>query len=1422
MIYKRLYKIVSFTLVLSMMVSTMALAFAAEIVASGTCGDNLTWVLDNDGTLTISGQGDIPDYPSANPPWFFHQGSIDNVIIEDGVTSIGYFAFVFCAGIDNVSIGRDVKYIDEWAFYECNSLKKINVSEENTSYCSVDGILYSKDMTTLLKAPCQKTYNTFSIPGGVTSIGAGAFSNCTNLMGVNIPVSVTDIGDEAFLYCTRLTNVIIPDSVTAIGSSAFKSCRSLTNVVIGNSVTTIGSAAFMYCSNLTNVSIPNSVTSIGTSAFNDCGLTSVTIPYGVTDIGSAAFMYCNNLTSVTIADSVAHIGGEAFYACYELTDVYFLGTEVDWEAINIGNSNECLTGATIHFLLDDNIEGIFKYAGVIDEEKDTVSEYFYSDGYFCSDAAIYNPSLATMSVCLEMSSWSSHEHGEEWSSKKAINVEHLLTGCAGDDCIDDPGLGFTDFARNDFWNEIPTKHSIGVVAAQKQIVDDGEDYTLIAVVVRGGGYYSEWGGNFVIGNSGNHVGFDVAKEEALSFLKSYIGKYVVDTDSTSPKNLKLWIVGFSRGGAVANMVAGSINNNPLLADSKYINPVEKEDLFCYTFEAPQGVHESTKTGSHENIHNVINLNDLVPLVAPFAWGFSRYGYPDFNLPSADTSDFFSDQNEAMKAELEKMGFDLKEDLEFDPEKDKCIISEDGYTYEVIISIMQAGTTSFPVFSLGEKTSSTPTNTILNNSVDLIANNLIAGRENYYNNIEWTLSEVLGIVNHYSGVGGGLENKFENYLSAEEFITRLLTVFEFENFTEILSPMASVNPFYSLEERLDDVSVNLSNHLRSVFKDSEELKDFEGIENLIEEVGDILWRFCEQVAIDIFHGNLDTLELTMQFADVLIRNGFKAHYPEISLAWLRSQDPNYNDNIFPMSGSSTTRELHINCPVDVYVCNENGILLSYIESDISGNDNGSAIISGINENGEKVFYLPGDSDYRVYIIATDNGTVSVSLGEYDYRYGGITRLVNYYDIPVETGDELQMVIPAITEEELVNSTAEGSTTDYQLLDTSSSIRSSDEDFSGMEQADVKHDITLISDGNGGRAYGAGSFNHGSYAEIEAQTFPSAEFLGWYVNDELVSTDTVYRFAVREDLEIVAKFSTVEFHPLTYGTATGGSITSVEGYYPEGVNIAIAAVADEGYTFDHWSSDSGSFTDANSAETTFVMPDSDVVITANFKQDGVETQTYSVTFDCNGGAFDTDGVTTTMTENITVNEDGTATIDLPAAPVRDGYSFDGWYTDAIGGTKLDGDTVTVTSDSTFYAHWIENHKHTYAEPIFNWSEDYSVCTATFVCIDSDDTKTINCTVTSQTTPATESEDGATVYTANVEFAGQNYTDIQIVVIPATGTSDPSVPIEPVKPAQPLWWQLIENWLGHMCKPEKPAPPSYSGSWLSKLWGWFLPWK
>lgn len=227
-------------------------------------------------------------------------------------------------------------------------------SDTDVAYAVEGGNIYF-DKSTGTITGSDESVTKASIPSEidgvkVTSIGSSVFFNCTNLTSVDIPNSVTSIDSFAFVECINLTNVTMAYGVKSIGWGAFSGCKSLTSVTIPNSVTSIEGAAFIGCKSLKSVNIPESMTSIGAYVFAGCeSFESINIPDSVTSIGSRAFVICTRLKSINIPNSVTNIGNGAFDCCESLSDVYYSGSEAQWNEISIDSANECLTNATIHY-----------------------------------------------------------------------------------------------------------------------------------------------------------------------------------------------------------------------------------------------------------------------------------------------------------------------------------------------------------------------------------------------------------------------------------------------------------------------------------------------------------------------------------------------------------------------------------------------------------------------------------------------------------------------------------------------------------------------------------------------------------------------------------------------------------------------------------------------------------------------------------------------------------------------------------------------------------------------------------------------------------------------------------------------------------------------------------------------------------------
>lgn len=214
-------KILSILLAACLIFSLLPVTAMADTIASGTFGDhgkNLTWKLDSDGTLTISGMVAMKDFSSKTPaPWEDYSGSIKSLVINDGVKSIGNHAFSRCSNLTSVTIPDSVTSIGGWAFSSCSSLTSV------------------------------------TIPDSITTIGNGTFCDCSSLTSVTIGNGVWSIGELAFSGCSSLTSVTLPDSVTHIGHRAFKDCCNLTSVTMGKGIKYIGEQAFYSCRELKDI-----------------------------------------------------------------------------------------------------------------------------------------------------------------------------------------------------------------------------------------------------------------------------------------------------------------------------------------------------------------------------------------------------------------------------------------------------------------------------------------------------------------------------------------------------------------------------------------------------------------------------------------------------------------------------------------------------------------------------------------------------------------------------------------------------------------------------------------------------------------------------------------------------------------------------------------------------------------------------------------------------------------------------------------------------------------------------------------------------------------------------------------------------------------------------------------------------------------
>lgn len=509
--------------------------------------------------------------------------------------------------------------------------------------------------------------------------------------------------------------------------------------------------------------------------------------------------------------------------------------------------------------------GTFNYgsAPAGKEGRDSQAVYHYSDSYFEQSAYAYrqeknrpyDPRLATMSLNLELAAWSSIQ--EKNYLLKIRNAKNLLEE-----------IGFEKFKANQHFQERPSTDSIGAVIAQKKLTVKEEDYTLIALAIRGGGYEAEWASNLTLGRSGEHQGFREASEKALTFLDQYLKEHKVTG------KVKLWINGYSRAAAVTNLTAGALNKGRKLASGE----LKAEDMYAFCFEAPAGTLKGTgnREGRHDNIVNVINVNDVVTKVGPevYPFEFTRYGQ-DSSLPDKTLlpQEVYETAKSRMEAELKKLDSNLIYKLEeFQAKK---------------ISILDIFNGLIVDDPKGKRM-----NESLDDIIRFFAVERIKNRNKYVNA-------------HQEDIRILAELYFTTRVEDREKLTKSL-------FKNLVTSMMLGSDATKVKKIVVDWlrTMGLVNH--------SEVR----IESLAETFRELVFKFM------IKHPNL-SVPLVSNLDPVA-----QAHHPDLCLAWLRAQDENYQkEKIETPEPSKTSKRILIAGDVDIKVKRETGEMEEYSTDEV---------------------------------------------------------------------------------------------------------------------------------------------------------------------------------------------------------------------------------------------------------------------------------------------------------------------------------------------------------------------------------------------------------------------------------------------------------------------------------------------------------
>lgn len=1197
---------------------------------------------------------------------FYEVETLTSVALPTSISKIGSGAFYGCSGLKEITIPENVTSLGVSAFHGCTNVEKLwfNATAmdnlENKNYVFGDLGFNTSGVTVRIGANvtripdyllcscvegswASKVTKVVFEEGSVCSwIGSYALCGCSKLKEITIPASVTSLGAYAFYGCTNITGVVFEENSACyrIGAYAFYGCGNLTDIKLPDSVTVIGACAFSGCP----VKISNvSVSSVDDYAFYDCSnITSATILGGTGSVGTYAF-YGTGLTSVTIPVSVMVIEDYAFGNTPSLKDVYYGGSEVQWEAIEVGEGNNSLKRATIHYNCD------VPDAGGHESREDGTVRYFVKwdaekqIAYFDIDPDD-NPANLGSKVT------------EKTDTSFLENVDELVgTYVLVQTKLRDDGMVDADFLIS--IKPVTTKY--GVVTAKQ---DNG------MVVIDDMAFQSDITAQFTldVGDAvryylldGSQVGSIAAQDLSMCGQVS-----AVDGDLVT-----IGTVQYSISPFASELTRGKLQSAILLerevdffADGGIIFQAR---LHQVPYDVPEMKFDYDQLQDPAKGY-VLNYRD--------EWLQAYQEYTEAVLAAlrayagnteVQKSDTIKAQAQAMQEHDEKeydkyitVRATQKED--FEKYKDKAYEALATYFYEELSNY------------------SVPTLNAIDPEKPLSGAKFVAM---FLQNIgqakarEYTVDGVkIRITPHVEAMGllglGSLEiigTDVEATLgNSQENIQETLTAFvkELQSYTKTQTYKA-VDLFFKETDEL------------GIYKVSKEW--LSNIETRIKEKMEVVWdTIVEKAGLGDLMQDLDTCYNYFRFAeqaiDTLKSADIKEALEKISkltkfenktikdaavgkaMDKLKKAAKKYDRSLVEyMDGTIEDKEksfwrFFFNCPVEVAVYNSAGTQVGYIGEDDLWYSDGLVI----RRAGEAKEIIIQTEDLPTFVAtATDYGTMSVVVEE--YSNGIPSGRLNYYDVALVPNANF-----SITPIRDIQANA-----GTLALQSSSGPIYASEYISAENSAAVN--IGCAVEGvDGQTACGAGVYVRGNPVVVYTKSVEGYDFVGWYdENGSLVSSSVVYSFTAREDRELTARFCQ-------------DTVVNVDVSYGDG-GIAIG----------------GGRYDANRLVTVFAIPDS-------------------------------------------------------------GYAFSGWYANGLCVSNNEEYCFELSGDVDLEARFaIQAHTHTYSAPDFSWSKDYS-CSAAFSCENCGQVESIRCTVTSVTTPPTETEAEKTVYTATVTFNDQVYTD------------------------------------------------------------------
>ncbi len=1087
----------------------------SDYATYGTCGKNLTWSLNADGVLKIDGTGNMCDYESIYSdnglyakiaPWFFDANIIKSIEMSNGVTNIGNLSFCGSTNLTTIALPCILTKIGNDAFSSCKELTSVEIPNSVT------------DIGSSAFSYCEKI-TSISLPDGLLHIGEYAFYDCINLSNIIIPNSVTDIGIGAFGNCEKITTINLPTNIQNISASLFSGCSGLTEIIIPESVTSIGGRAFQDCSSLTEIIIPDNVNEIGIYAFMGCeNISSIAIPNGITAFGEYTFGGCHRLKTIIIPKSVTTIAKYAFRNCYALTDVYYSGTEDDWDNIHIDSyDNERLLYATKHYNYIEKLEP----PETENTTKSNNGVLRSGDGWSMNWECTYN------------------EDNEGNISKAEVTIQMTGSGDEGDLYV------FNGSGGNFPWEEAP--YNIPKTAIEKLTIKGHSNVSLRVATNSFKGYNNlkTFIGAYLSGVDSNAFeGCSSLEKVAIAYPKdnfSYGANSFKDCSKLNDVTFsqKLWHIG---DGAFENTKLGTItlyDNINNIGDNAFAG-CSSLKIKCYKDSVA---------------HQYAVANSI-----PFEL-FAQIKYHDFSQNSYietydyDLEHYISNVNSSTyNPSLAHIMMGLAASAY---KKDDITYSLENMGFSYISTYGHDNAESLIDYSFGQKQMKDGRNLVV------IAISGTKGEPPF--STQWGSNLTLG-----APLDGGYHDGFDEAynLVYRDLWTYLYYVYSFDY--DISDTVFVITGHSRGAATSNLLAVELSNYgvpqenmycysfaCPDVSRESSDKWNPQGRYNNIFNVGyikdavslipggvmDALWcngietwgKFGRNFWFSFDWSNLNNLNITF---DDFISN----HDPELYMQYLRQK---YSLNKYKtwsevenlaielinhsnLSISENGTAIYVGCPVDVIVTDELDNIIASVEGGVANYHNskfGDVVI--LTDTEQKWIYVQGNQTLNVELTATGAGTMTYSVASVGSNLGANVSEKTFENVALTTGKEMKSEIKATEEVSVPNMT---DISLYVVDNEGDIVKEVLPDGAGTE-VELK---TITFDANGGSVSAATAKTNagGKLIDLPTPTRSNYTFDGWYDNANggtKITTDTIFT----QDTTIYAHWT-----KSSSGISTGG--------------------------------------------------------------------------------------------------------------------------------------------------------------------------------------------------------------------------------------------------------------------------------------------